>query len=1033
MKKQRYRKEKKLGEGATGAVWQATDTMLDRQVAIKYLHAVDDQIHRDLFTAEAKMLARLHHPAITTLFDAVLDDDLCYLVMEFVDGLPLNRLIHREDLSLERGLEIALDILEALRYAHTKGVVHRDIKPENVMLTGKGQVKLTDFGFANLVSLLRRGSDLQIGTPNYMAPEQVRGQPTDERSDLYAFGIMLFEILSGRLPFETDDPEQLLEAQLSWQPESIRTYLPDAPLTIEHALKRLLAKQPEQRYPSAEALLNVLRPIYSRLIYSSSHIQLLTETIPLVERDAQRLALHQAWQSSLAQNKLQLAVISGETGLGKSRLAGDFLSSQTGSYPVLVGRCDDFPYAPFVEIVSGLIRYYPNVIATCATPAQRRSLAAHLPGCASLLPDEPQPQQAPPSPQQAQIEFFETLRLILANLGPSLLFLEDAAAIDEGSLALLRFLIRRLDAPLLILAACRTGEADPWWKALAAAEIELEPLSAAGTRLNLVGLLDAAVSEEAGQAVHRRSEGNPMFVKEVLRHMIETGELAADEKGVWQYHRRQGKSGSLPPTLLNIFRQRLKRLSHPAHKPLAVAALIGPEFEFEVWTEALGDTGLALDALDEAMAARLVLDLGGDDRYAFHPSNLAAVLVESLSPTRRRLLHDRLADILQARPAVAPARLARHCQAANRTGEAAAYWQQAGRQAAASNAHEYAITAFEQANNLQPEQANFESLAALYRQQGRAEPAIEALKQALRLATGPADRARILNNLSFIHWLYDRYRPAYQAAAQALRLPNAPPREVAVSRSHLGMIAWLQGNLADARQHCLAAVQILRKDGDNPAELAAAYNRLGLVYFSAGGLSEALRLFTESLHMREKLDDLWGQAFCWNNLAKVAIERSDFAAAGGQLTRAERMFRHIDSRDGQMTVLANRGRLLLRQGRPEQAREILNRAVQTAIEIGKWSAWGLGDIYLLLAETLLELNRLEQAETALREALRLVETAGNQEYMARGYALQARLLRQQGQAQTAAQQFERAIQTAGQVSDSLVRRLRQEEAAHALS
>jgi len=196
--------------------------------------------------------------------------------------------------------------------------------------------------------------------------------------------------------------------------------------------------------------------------------------------------------------------------------------------------------------------------------------------------------------------------------------------------------------------------------------------------------------------------------------------------------------------------------------------------------------------------------------------------------------------------------------------------------------------------------------------------------------------------------------------------------------------------------------------------------RLGRVCFSLGELGKAARLFSASLELRGELNDLWGQAFAHNNLAKVAIERGDFAAAERELRRAEQLFGRIDSRDGLMVVLANWGRLWLRRGEARAALPPLNRALQLALEIGKWSSYGLGDIYLLLGEARLNLGEPDLAGAAITEALRLVETAGNTEYIAGGLALRARLLAEQGQADEARAVVMRARQLAQQAGGQLL-------------
>jgi serine/threonine-protein kinase len=214
--RERYRLERKISsKGGFGDVWLATDTLLDRPVVVKCPKATDDPIRRERLLVEARMLARLNHPNITQIHDAFFDEDEgnLFLVIEYVDGKDLSDIIGKgTPLSLDIILEITTGILQALSYAHEQGVVHRDIKPANVMIGA--DVKLTDFGLATLRSILGNGTGFVAGTAAYMAPEQVEGRAIDGRADLYALGVLLFEMITGgRLPLNygshtnlTNDP-----------------------------------------------------------------------------------------------------------------------------------------------------------------------------------------------------------------------------------------------------------------------------------------------------------------------------------------------------------------------------------------------------------------------------------------------------------------------------------------------------------------------------------------------------------------------------------------------------------------------------------------------------------------------------------------------------------------------------------------------------------------------------------------------------------------------------------------------------------
>jgi serine/threonine protein kinase len=259
-----YKIEQKLGEGGMGAVYKGVDTMLDREVAIKALRPelASQTSVVERFRTEAVTLAKLHHPNIATLYALFRQGDELYMVLEFVRGETLDTILRRRGaLSAEEVIPVFSQILDGINHAHELGVVHRDIKPANMMLTEKGFLKVLDFGIARLLGSARmtRSGNI-IGTLEYMAPEQVKGQETDARSDIYALGMLLYEMLTGRTPFFSENEFELMRMQIEQTPVSPRQINPNIPKEIEAAILRAIEKDPEKRFQTAgefrEALLD---------------------------------------------------------------------------------------------------------------------------------------------------------------------------------------------------------------------------------------------------------------------------------------------------------------------------------------------------------------------------------------------------------------------------------------------------------------------------------------------------------------------------------------------------------------------------------------------------------------------------------------------------------------------------------------------------------------------------------------------------------------------------------------------------------
>jgi serine/threonine-protein kinase len=253
----RYRIQRKLGAGGMADVYLAEDQELGRRVAIKILngrHANDDQFI-ERFRREAKNAAALNHPNIVSIYDRGNAEDTYYIAMEFLDGRTLKELIvGRGAAPINVAIEYARQILSALRFAHRHGIVHRDIKPHNVLVDGEGRVKVTDFGIARAGTSQMTETGSIVGTAQYLSPEQARGGEVDPRSDLYSLGIVLYELLTGKTPFEGDTPVEIAMKHLSNAPQPPSKLRPDIPRELDMVVLRALAKSPDDRYQSADEM-----------------------------------------------------------------------------------------------------------------------------------------------------------------------------------------------------------------------------------------------------------------------------------------------------------------------------------------------------------------------------------------------------------------------------------------------------------------------------------------------------------------------------------------------------------------------------------------------------------------------------------------------------------------------------------------------------------------------------------------------------------------------------------------------------------
>lgn len=373
----------RIGEGGMGAVYRTMQTSLDREVALKVLHAnvaVTSRARRR-FAREARAIARLNHPHIASVFDFGIDDDILWLAMEMIHGEAMTRL-KRDSLDMMRILALTDQILSALSAAHARSIVHRDLKPSNVLLTrddeGRETIKLVDFGLAStqegeldlsnaplgLGDEESEGKQVILGTPRYMAPEIFRRAPLDPRVDLYALGVMLFEIFSGRPPYPGDDPKEVMRGHVKQPiPQLVARDQSQLPSELERCIYKLLAKNPNERYQSAAEVRETLsliinefsyvpwmamgpqhNPANFHLVGNVSQMGFVSnfggQTVapasmmlgksslggsahmlaPLVGRATERRAIEQRLRLAMLEGLGSLILLDGEAGVGKTRL-----------------------------------------------------------------------------------------------------------------------------------------------------------------------------------------------------------------------------------------------------------------------------------------------------------------------------------------------------------------------------------------------------------------------------------------------------------------------------------------------------------------------------------------------------------------------------------------------------------------------------------------------------------------------------------------------------------------------------------------
>jgi ABC-type oligopeptide transport system substrate-binding subunit len=811
----RYQLEAEVGRGGMGVVYRAWDTLLDRMVAVKLVSLESlGSVAEARLLQEARAAARLNHPNIVAVHDVGQEQltgqggAVSYIVMELVEGESLRE--HQPG-SLEEIVALGRQISSALEQAHDRGIVHRDLKPENVLLSPAPddqppiRARLMDFGLARVTgrSRLTRAGTL-MGTLSYMAPEVILGEEAAPHSDLYALGVMLYEMTAGRLPFEGGTATAVLSQHLHAPVVPPSAFNERIPSSLDDLIVQLLDKQPAARPASAAEVRRRLQTA----MQSKTRAPLQADALQLkrlvrgrlIGREAEFSQATALWERAVAAEG-QVLLVSGEPGIGKTRLVQELGAyAEIGGAAVLAGTCYErgaVPYMPISQIIRS---------------AQASDQSLQLPpevhaGLAALVPDPAIPNAVPeassePDPESAQARMMESVVaffLTLAQQAPLLLFIDDLHWADSGTLAVVRHLARRLrEQPILIVATYREVELDgahPLPALLAdlqreqlATRIKLHRLTKEQAGQLLTTLFSEDISPDFLEGIYRETEGNPFFIEEICKALIESGEMVFRD-GRWQ--RPEMERLRLPQSIRTAIQPRISMLSGQEQETLALAALLGREFRYDMLSAVSDDAeGQLIEALERAERVELIREVHpvsaaarapDTPLFSFTHALIHSTLLSDLSTLRRRQMQRTVAARLEAaypesRDELAPL-LGRYFAEAHETEKAISYLLHAGDRARELYAYDEAIAAYDQALLFLKEEAD------------EARTARTLMKLAMVYHNAFAFKeARVAFEEAFIAWQRSAERPQevetdYPRAPHALRLNFASPVTLDVTRS----------------------------------------------------------------------------------------------------------------------------------------------------------------------------------------------------------------------------------------------------------
>lgn len=931
--------------------------------------------------------------------------------------------------SLKAILTLIVQLTGTLSYLHGEGIMHGDLKPDNVLIRSPGFPVIMDFGLTtqlwdeeNREQLEQQG--IRGGTVAYMAPEQILGELADSRADLYSLGCILYELLSGRVPFTGNSLAHIIKSHLETTPTPLAKLTPGIPVELDHLVMRLLAKNPQDRIGSADAVSETLIRLGAdpTAIASMPRSGLHLCRPRFSGRDVE-IKTFNAHLDKLESRSGNIVFLEGEGGIGKTRFLLELVRlSRIRKISVLSGCC--YPLAasassainngnhleafrkPMQTIVDGC-RDRDRSEVDSIFGNRGRVLGLVFPEILQLpgQSDYADPQELPP--HTARIRLFAYLSDVLeaySRKKPLLLLIDDLHWTDDLTLGFIEFVMRIgrfRRCGILMVCAYRPEEADEHLQRLLNKpefhKVTLKKLDEQATGTIISDML--AVSKPSprfSEFLSRYSEGNPFFVSEYLRTAVAEGRLVRTNDGSWQIADDQAQDianknvcePQMPKAILKLVERRLNGLSADAMNVASTASIIGQEFPLLILWHIIPFRDDMLDVIDELIKKQILMDteIG---HLCFTHDTIRNFIYDAMNQSTRMEIHQAIAIAYESHfgsdnPDYATT-LSWHWDKCDKSRNALPYYLMTARKAVERYALREAEAAFRRYleiadpsdSHIIPIRCEFIENVLLL--QARYKDALSEAEEALdqsRIQSSVSLEADCTRLLALIHQSLGEAGKSLAFAQSALETYESlrDIKMIGLALSMLASIRFDLGELDESKRLYEKADEILKQNGDIKSRVAILGN-LASIHFIHGDVTRSRDLFQKAYDISYEIRNKFTMAICLGNLANVSSYNGDLITARRQLEDALKIIREIGDRHSEGVITRNLASLLSSESNNDTARDLYYQALRIHREIDDRRMEGitLGNIGLIEWQA----GSIARAEELFQQALGINREVGN--------------------------------------------------------